>query len=39
MDVKSGDKVMFGKYAGAEIKIGDDTYLILRENDILGIME
>ena len=35
-DVAAGDKVLFGKYAGTEIKIGDAEYLILREEDILA---
>src|SRR5437868_5375986 len=36
--VKKGDKVLISKYGGTEIKIGDDTYLIMREDDILGII-
>jgi len=39
VDVKKGDKVLFGKYAGTEIKIDNQEYLIMREDDILGIME
>ncbi len=39
VDVKKGDKVLFGKYAGTEIKIDGLEYLIMREDDILGIME
>ena len=39
LDVKVGDKVLFGKYAGTEIKIDGQEYLIMREDDILGIME
>ena len=39
VDVKTGDKVLFGKYAGTEIKIDGQEYLIMREDDILGIME
>jgi chaperonin GroES len=39
MDVKVGDKVLFGKYAGTEIKIEGDDYLIMREDDILGVIE
>jgi chaperonin GroES len=38
MDVKVGDKVLFGKYSGTEIKISGEEYLILREDDILGIL-
>jgi chaperonin GroES len=36
--VKKGDKVLISKYGGTEIKIGDDSYLIMREDDILGII-
>ncbi|MBI4611659.1 MAG: co-chaperone GroES [Candidatus Rokubacteria bacterium] len=39
LDVKAGDQVLFGKYAGSEVKIEDEEYLILREEDILGILE
>ncbi len=39
MDVKKGDKVLFGKYAGTEIKIDGEDYLIMREDDILGVIE
>ena len=39
MDVKVGDKVLFGKYAGTEIKIENGEFLILREDDILGVLE
>ena len=39
MDVKVNDRVLFGKYAGTEIKIDDEEYLIMREEDILGIIE
>lgn len=38
-EVKAGDKVLFGKYAGSEVKIDGDEHLILREDDILGILE
>ena len=38
MDVKAGDKVLFAKYAGTEIKIDSEKLLILRESDILAIM-
>lgn len=37
--VKVGDQVYFGKYAGNEIKIGSEDYLIMREEDIIGIIE
>ena len=36
MELKKGDKVLYAKYAGTEVKIGDDEYLILRESDILA---
>ncbi len=39
LEVKVGDKVLFGKYAGTEVKIGGEEYLIMREDDILGIIE
>ncbi len=39
LDVKVGDKVLYGKYAGTEVKIGGEEYLIMREDDILGIIE
>ena len=39
MDVKAGQRVLFGKYAGTEVKIDDEEYLIMREDDILGIIE
>ena len=39
MDVKKGDKVLFGKYAGTEVKIDSEELLIMREDDILGILE
>jgi chaperonin GroES len=39
MDVKVGDKILFGKYAGSEIKLDGDEHLIMREEDILGVLE
>jgi chaperonin GroES len=39
VDVKAGDKVLFGKYAGTEVKVEGEEYLIMREDDILGIIE
>ena len=39
LDVKENDRVLFGKYAGNEIKIGGVEHLIMREEDILGIVE
>ncbi len=38
LDVKSGDSVLFGKYSGTEVKIDGTEYLIMRESDILGVM-
>jgi chaperonin GroES len=38
-EVKAGDRVLFGKYAGTEVKIDDVEHLIMREDDILGIIE
>ncbi len=39
MDVKKGDYILFGKYSGNEIRIGDEEYLIMREEDVLAIVE
>ncbi|UFS70990.1 co-chaperone GroES [Geomonas sp. RF6] len=39
LDVKVGDKVLFGKYAGNEIKVDGEELLIMREDDILGVIE
>ncbi len=39
LDVKKGDRILIGKYAGTEIKIEDDEYLILREDEVLAIVE
>jgi chaperonin GroES len=39
LDVKVGDKVLFGKYAGTEIKVEGNEYLMMREDDILGVVE
>jgi len=38
-DVKAGDRILFGKYAGSEIKLEGEEHLILREDDILGVLE
>jgi len=38
LDVKKGDRVLFGKYAGTEIKIENEEFLMMREEDILGIL-
>jgi chaperonin GroES len=39
MDLKVGDKVLFSKYAGTEVKQGDEEYLILRESDVLAVIQ
>ncbi len=39
LDVKVGDKVLFGKYAGTEIKVEGKEFLMMREDDILGVVE
>jgi chaperonin GroES len=39
LDVKAGDKILFGKYSGTEIKLDGEEHLILREDDILGVIE
>lgn len=39
LEVKEGDRILFGKYAGTEVKIDEEEYLIMREDDILGIIE
>jgi len=39
LDVKKGDIILFGKYAGSEVKIEDKEYLIIREDDVLGIIQ
>ena len=39
LDVKAGDKILFGKYSGSEVKIDDKEYLIMREEDILAILD
>ncbi|HEY7184059.1 MAG TPA: co-chaperone GroES [Blastocatellia bacterium] len=39
IDLKAGDKILFGKYAGTEIKLDGNEYLILREDDVLGVVE
>ena len=38
-EVKAGDRILFGKYSGSEIKIEGEEYLILREDEILGVLE
>jgi len=39
MGVKVGDKILFGKYSGSEVKLVDEEYLIMREEDVLGILQ
>ena len=39
LDVKIGDKVLFGKYSGTEVKIEGNEYLMMREDDVLGVVE
>lgn len=39
LDVKVGDRVLFGKYAGSEVRLDDKEYLILREDDVLAVLD
>ena len=39
IDLKAGDRILFGKYSGTEIKLDGEDYLILREDDVLGVVE
>ncbi len=39
LDVKAGDTVLFGKYSGTEVKLGDEELLVMREEDIMGVIE
>jgi chaperonin GroES len=39
LDVKVGDRVLFGKYSGTEVKVGDEDLLVMREDDIMGVVE
>ncbi len=39
LDVKKGDKILFGKYSGTEVKIDGEEFLVLREDDIMGVIE
>ena len=39
LDVKAGDRILFGKYSGSEVKLDDKEYLIMREEDVLAILE
>ena len=38
MDVKVGDQVLFGKYAGTEVTVSDNTYVVMTEDDIIGVL-
>ena len=38
MSVKAGDRILFGKYSGTEVKLDDEEYLIMREDEVLGIL-
>ncbi len=39
LDVKVGDRILFGKYGGTEVKVEGEEYLIMREDDVLGVIE
>ena len=39
LEIKKGDRILFGKYSGTEVKIEDEEYLIMREEDVLGVIE
>ena len=39
LDIKAGDRILFGKYSGTEIKLDDQEYLILREDEVLGVLQ
>ncbi len=39
LDVKAGDKVLFGKYSGTEVKVEGEDVLVMREDDIMGVIE
>ena len=39
LDVKVGDKILFGKYSGTEVKVGGEELLVMREDDIMGVVE
>lgn len=39
IDIKAGDRILFGKYSGTEVKLDNEEYLILREDDVLGVIE
>lgn len=39
LDVKVGDKILFGKYSGTEVKVGNDEFLVMREDDIMAVFD
>ncbi len=39
LDVKVGDKILFGKYSGTEVKVGGEELLVMREDDVMGVIE
>lgn len=39
LDIKKGDRILFSKYGGTDVKIDDEDYLIMREDDVLGVIE
>ncbi|NIA08621.1 MAG: co-chaperone GroES [Nitrospiraceae bacterium] len=39
LDIKAGDRILFGKYAGTEVKVNEEEFLIMREDDVVGIIE
>jgi chaperonin GroES len=39
LEIKTGDRILFGKYAGTEVKIEGEEYLIMREDDVLGVID
>ena len=39
LDVKAGDRILFGKYSGSDIKLDGNEYLIMREDEVLGVLE
>jgi chaperonin GroES len=39
LDVKVGDRILFGKYSGTEVKVGNEELLVMREEDIMGVVE
>jgi chaperonin GroES len=39
MEIKKGDRILFGKYSGTEVKIEGEEYLIMKEDDVLGIID